>query len=197
MNNALIIFTKNPVYGKVKTRLAATVGKKKALEIYTGLISHTVLITKKFSGNKIVFYSDEIISDDVWKNGYKKHLQFGNDLGERMKNAFDFIFKSKYDKAVIIGTDCPELNEEIIINAFIQLNKNDIVIGPAADGGYYLLGMKKNQHQLFENIEWSTDNVFKTTINLCIQNNLDFYLLPTLHDVDEEKDLIYLNLIHI
>ena len=196
MNNALIIFTKNPVYGKVKTRLAATIGKKKTLEIYTDLINHTFLITKNFAGDKIVFYSDEIISDDVWKNGYSKQRQHGNDLGEKMKTAFDFIFKNKNSKAIIIGTDCPELNEEIISKAFIQLDKHDIVIGPAADGGYYLLGMKKIQHQLFKNIEWSTDNVCKTTINLCKQNNLNYFLLPTLHDVDEEKDLIYLNLIH-
>ena len=191
MKRALIIFTKNLVYGKVKTRLAATVGNDKALEIYKQLIKHTHSISHKAKANKFVFYSDSIEEEDVWKN-YQKQLQKGNDLGEKMANAFMYAFKNNYREAIIIGTDCPELDEQIIADAFEQLKKYDVIIGPAADGGYYLLGIKKLYRQLFEDIEWSTKTVFSATINQCNKNQLTHFVLPVLHDVDEEKDLQYM-----
>ena len=164
MNNALIIFTKNFVYGKVKTRLAATIGKDKAFEIYKKLIGHTYTIVQQVNYDKIVFYTDEIEVNDVWKDDYQKQLQTGHDLGEKMMNAFIYMFKNNYSKAVIIGCDCPELIEQIINDAFEQLDNCNVVIGPAADGGYYLLGMKKVYEQLFENMRWSTDKVYEETI---------------------------------
>lgn len=190
--NVLLIFTKNAVYGKVKTRLAATVGNDKAFEIYKDLTQHTYAVTKQLACDKIVFYSDEIDVDDKWKSNYQKQLQQGNNLGERMANAFDYVFKKKYSKVVIIGSDCPELTGQILNDAFKQLEKYDVVIGPAADGGYYLLGIKKLHLQLFENISWSTGEVSDETIKRCYENNFSYFLLPTLHDVDEEKDLKYM-----
>lgn len=195
MKEALIIFTKNPVHGKVKTRLAATVGNDRALEVYTALINHTHAITKYLNCDKIVFYADEIIENDAWKHGYAKHLQQGKDLGERMMNAFEYCFNQGYSKVEIIGTDCPELNEDTINSAFNKLNKYNVIIGAAADGGYYLLGMGKMHKKLFENIEWSTNKVFDKTIERCNQSDLTYFLLPLLHDVDEENDLPYMNYI--
>lgn len=149
MKNVLIIFTKNPLYGKVKTRLAATVGNDKALEAYKTLTNHTHAITYYLNCSKIVFYTDEIVEDGIWKD-YQKQLQHGTDLGERMMNAFEYVFQNEYLKAVIIGCDCPELTEQIIKKAFEHLDKYDVVIGPAADGGYYLLGMKKLYESYFK-----------------------------------------------
>jgi rSAM/selenodomain-associated transferase 1 len=189
---ALIIFTKNIAFGRVKTRLAATIGNDKALKIYLQLIQHTYLITHQLKTDRIVFYSDKIEANDIWNDGYKKQLQHGNDLGERMMNAFQNVFQNDYSCAIIIGTDCPELDEKMVMNAFEVLDKYDVVIGPSADGGYYLLGMKTMHEQLFKNIQWSTNIVLQTTSERCNANNLSYFLLKELHDVDEENDLQYL-----
>jgi uncharacterized protein len=189
--NALIIFAKNLVYGKVKTRLAASVGNDAAFSIYKALLRHTRSVADFINADKIVFYSDKIEHNDEWNNDYSKTIQFGKDLGERMKNAFEGTFKNDYNKAMIIGTDCPFLPEQIIEDAFEKLNERDVVVGPAYDGGYYLLGMKKLHPCLFKNIHWSTPEVLKETLLACDKNDLDYFLLPALPDIDEEKDLIH------
>ncbi len=190
---ALLIFTRNPEPGKVKTRLAATLGAAKAFTIYNQLLEHTISVTNYLPVDKIVFYSNQIVQEDNWNDKYyQKQVQLGSDLGARMSNAFGYAFQNGFDRTVIIGTDCPELNAGIIMNAFAYLNNHDVVIGPAADGGYYLLGMKQHYSQLFENIAWSTETVFDQTIAICKRNNVSYSQLPVLHDVDEEKDLIHL-----
>ncbi len=192
---ALLIFTKNPEAGKVKTRLAATVGDKEALAIYRQLLSHTISVTEYLPIDKFVFYSSHILQEDIWNNKhFFQQVQAGSDLGERMKNAFDVTFQNGYDKIVIIGTDCPDLNAAIIMNAFVYLNLHDVVIGPAEDGGYYLLGMKQLHSHLFENITWSTSIVLDETGTKCAALQLDYCLLPVLKDIDEEKDLQTFNL---
>jgi uncharacterized protein len=187
----LIIFYKNLVQGKVKTRLAATIGVDKAFDLYKAMVEKTHLISHKIKVDKIVFYSDEITKDDIWNNHFKKQLQRGDDLGEKMMNAFKDAFAMGYTKAVLIGTDIPSLTEDILNNAFNKLDNNDVVIGPAYDGGYYLLGMKVLHTSLFKDIEWSTSQVFEQTIFRIDNLNLNYSLLPQLHDIDEEKDLIH------
>lgn len=190
---ALLIFTKNAEAGKVKTRLAATIGNEAALSIYMQLIAHTIAVTEALPVDKFVFYSGYIEREGAWSNkNYFKQLQQGNDLGERMSQAFAFAFQKGHNQIVIIGTDCPELNAEIIINAFALLNKHDVVIGPAEDGGYYLLGMKQHYSELFENMHWSTNTVFDETARKCAALQLAYCLLPVLKDIDEEKDLVHL-----
>jgi len=190
MKEALLIFTRNPQPGKVKTRLAATIGNEATLQIYKQLLLHTVSMTYQLPIDKIIFYSDYIDQEDVWESTYyHKQVQQGSELGERMKNAFASTFEREYNKIVIIGTDCPGLNAEIIMNAFATLDKNDVVIGPAEDGGYYLLGMKQLNRALFEDIHWSTSTVLDDTKNKCAALHLKYGLLPLLKDIDEEKDL--------
>lgn len=187
---ALLIFTKNPEAGKVKTRLAATIGNEEALSVYKELVLHAISATEHLPVDKFIFYSNHVEQEDVWNNKYYyKEVQHGNDLGERMENAFDAIFQKRYDKVVIIGTDCPDLNAGLIMDAFEYLHLNDVVIGPAEDGGYYLLGIKKPQPELFEKIKWSTATVLHDTIRKCISLQLSYFLLPVLSDIDEEKDL--------
>ena len=196
--NALIIFVKNLIKDHVKTRLAKTLGDDVALNIYKQLLKNTHDKIQTLKIDKIVFYSN-FIEDDIWENDlFQKEIQEGNDLGERMENAFKSLaveqagsFTAGYKKAIIIGTDCPGINKSLLENAFAKLNGYDIVIGPATDGGYYLLGMEKVHSFLFHNIEWSTNSVFQQTINLCNRNNLSYFLLPELSDIDEEKDLIH------
>ena len=122
MSSALIIFVRNPVLGKVKTRLASTLGDEKALEIYRILLRHTSDVTKDLAVDKFVFYDDHIDQNDIWENDiFEKFLQQGSDLGERMTKAFDYLFKKKYSKVIIIGSDCFELSESILSQAFDAL----------------------------------------------------------------------------
>lgn len=188
----LIIFAKKPVYGKVKTRLAVSIGHAAALGVYRQLLSHTLDIATKVKVEKIIFYSDEAAPDSRAVPSFRSTTQYGVDLGERMKNAFADVFRQGYAKAVIIGTDCPAIGETIVAAAFDTLHKKDVVIGPAYDGGYYLLGMKRVHPPLFEHIPWSTAAVFEKTVATCNTNGLSYSLLPPLPDVDEEKDLLYL-----
>ena len=185
-----MVFIKNPTLGKVKTRLAASVGNEKALDIYKSLLNHTYIESRKITADKIVFYSDFIDSNDAWaKSGFSQELQKGNHLGEKISNAFIKAFNMGYKKVLIIGSDCPELKESHIKDAFTYLHQHDAVIGPAYDGGYYLLGLNKFHPELFQNKNWSTENVLLDTISDFIKLRLLFKLLPTLHDIDDEKDL--------
>ncbi len=201
--NALIIFIKNPVKGQVKTRIARTVGDDCALEIYLKLSKITrenVLILRGVT--IYVFYSDFIETNDDWSNEhFEKQVQTGNDLGERMFNAFDFVFK-KHNSVCIIGSDCPTLSATILQEAFDKLNAFDCVLGPSTDGGYYLLGIKNNINSvknkifsftqslrsLFDTIVWSTETVLSETLERMKKNHQTVSLLPALTDIDEETD---------
>jgi uncharacterized protein len=186
----LIIFYKNPKAGKVKTRLAATVGDAKALDIFEKLALHTKSITGNLGIDKIVFYSDAIDLMDIWPNAtYLKAMQQGNDLGERMKNAFTAGFETGYTSICIIGTDCYELTEQMIRQAFESLQSADAVIGPARDGGYYLLGMNEPHSSIFENKRWSTDSVLQDTLSDFKSLGLNYVRMQELRDVDTEDDL--------
>lgn len=186
----LIIFYRNPVLGKVKTRLAATVGDMKALDVFQALAAHTRDVTASLSCDKTVYYSDSIASSDMWPaETFVKSLQQGDDLGERMKNAFDNAFKKQYGSACIIGTDCAELTPAIITDGFQRLKRADAVIGPAHDGGYYLLGMKQMFSPVFENKQWGTQSVLEETVRDFVSADLKVVSLPLLRDVDREDDL--------
>jgi uncharacterized protein len=188
--NQLIIFVRNPEIGKVKTRLAATIGDEKALAIYFQLIAHTRSISEAVQVDKALYYSNFIDREDFWDNHvFDKKLQRGNDLGDRMSNAFNEAFNNGYQSVCIIGTDCWELNQPLLDAAFQALKKYEVVIGPARDGGYYLLGMKSLHESLFKNKVWSTDAVFRDTIRDINALKLSCFTLPELNDVDEEKDL--------
>ncbi|MDC0870292.1 TIGR04282 family arsenosugar biosynthesis glycosyltransferase [Flavobacteriaceae bacterium] len=186
--NLLIIFTRNPVLGKVKTRLAKTVGDKTALDIYHFLLQKTKEVTNKISCDKKVYYSEKIIEDDLWDQSiYQKREQYGNDLGEKMKNAFNDSFKNNYEKIIVIGSDLFDLEPSHINEAFKKLNHNNVVIGPALDGGYYLIGLKKLHPKIFQNKNWGTSSVRKETLkNL---EKVDVHLLPMLNDVDVIEDI--------
>lgn len=188
--NLLIIFIKNLIPGKVKTRLAVTLGNKKALNIYKLLLHHTFEITNKLKCDKVIYYSDEIIYNDEWHQaGYHQKLQQGKELGERMSNAFENTFSKKYKKAVIIGSDCFQLSSGIIQESFNRLEENDVVMGPAKDGGYYLLGLKQMMKELFIHKSWGMSSVLPDTINDVIKSGKTFYLLQELRDVDTEADV--------
>lgn len=186
----LLIFIKNPELGKVKTRLAATIGDKETLHIYQQLLSHTREITFPLSCDKAVFYSDYIDNHDEWDNTvYKKFLQQGDDLGQKMLHAFKKGFEMGYESICIIGSDCYELSADSIIKALDLLNHHEIVMGPTLDGGYYLIGMNHLHEFLFRNKSWSTSSVMVDTVKDIEKNKLHAKLLGVLSDVDKEADL--------
>jgi rSAM/selenodomain-associated transferase 1 len=186
----LIIFYRNPELGKVKTRLASTIGDSKAFSIYLLLAEHTRSIAENLGISKALYYSDYVDENDGWSNSkYQKYVQVGKDLGERMANAFQDGFKNGYKSICIIGTDCLELKAQVINEAFRRLLTHDIVIGPAHDGGYYLLGMNHLHTALFGNKTWSTNTVLTDTLHDVKLLGLSLWQLQTLCDIDEEKDL--------
>lgn len=184
----LLIFTRNPEKGKVKTRLAKTIGDDAALEFYKYLLQHTQEVTKDLEVVKQVFYSEKIPENDLWDEEiFQKRLQKGADLGERMKNAFVKGFAEGFEQIVIIGSDLLELTTADLQQAFSDLKKHDAVIGPAKDGGYYLLGMKKLHPDVFSNKNWSTNTVFEETLNDFKTEKVA--LLRELNDIDVYEDI--------
>lgn len=186
----LIIFYRNPELGKVKTRLAATIGDAKAFSIYLLLSEHTRSITQKLGVSKALYYSNHIDQNDGWPNDkYRKYVQAGSDLGEKMEHAFCNGFAEGFKSICIIGTDCLELKSSIINEGFRRLLTHDVVIGPANDGGYYLLGMNYLHSTLFRNKTWSTERVLADTLHDINLQGLSCWQLQPLCDIDEEKDL--------
>ena len=184
----LMVFVRNPQLGTVKTRLATTVGDKVALEIYIELMRHTAKITHKVSADKKVFYSEKIEQHDVWTEmNFSKALQTKGTLGQRMGNAFRTAFEKGYKKVLIVGSDLYSLKTSHIEKALHQLDKKEVVIGPAQDGGYYLLGLKKNLPALFCNKSWGTSTVLKETLNDLKLKSI--FLMEPLNDIDNFEDL--------
>lgn len=190
LKNLLLIFYRNPELGKVKTRLAATIGDDRALAIYYRLAAHTREVTTALLVDCRVCYSNFVDREDAWDNArYQKVKQEGADLGDKMQHAFQAGFRDGYRHICIIGTDCLELTNTIIQDAFRKLHEHDAVLGPARDGGYYLLGLQTQQPRLFQQKQWSTNTVLQETINDLQEMKLSVALLPVLRDVDEEGDL--------
>ena len=185
---ALIIFTRNPELGKVKTRLATTIGDAAALEVYHKLLEHTVDITQTLKVDKFVFYSEQIQENDHWDTTiYYKELQKGTNLGERMHHAFELLFKKGYRQIIIVGSDIFELTTKNIQEAFTGLDTANFVVGPALDGGYYLLGMNTLNKSLFEHKKWGTSTVLKATLKNLAHEKVA--LLATKNDIDTYDDL--------
>ncbi len=193
MNNekttsCLLIFIKNIEKGKVKTRLAQTLGDEKALQIYQALLNHTREICLPVPVQRHLYYSQYIDETDAWeKTNFIKKVQSKGNLGKRMQLAFQTAFRDA-EKVVIIGSDCASLTSELIVQAFAQLDRFDVVLGPALDGGYYLLGMRQFIPSLFENIAWSTATVLDETIKKGMTEGHSYFLLPELSDIDYAED---------
>ena len=186
--NLLLVFTRNPELGKVKTRLAKTVGNATALKIYIFLLKRTRDIAVKVAADKAVYYSVKIRENDIWDASiFQKHQQVGEDLGIRMLHAFKNGFKAGYKKVIIIGSDLYDLTSETIENAIIALENNEVVIGPAEDGGYYLLGMNSLEEKIFKNKDWGTETVRKDTLEDLKDKKV--FLLGELNDVDIFEDI--------
>lgn len=190
MNKTLIIFVKNPIPGKTKTRLAASVGHEKALKMYQQLLDYTEEQTAALPATKkLLFYSEAIVTDDGWsKDVFDKRVQSGPDLGSRMQNALQAAFQEGATQVIIIGSDCPGVTTDLLKSAQEKLEQHEVVLGPATDGGYYLLGMNAFYPSLLQGIAWSTESVATQTRQQAIAAGLTLGELTTLSDVDYLED---------
>jgi rSAM/selenodomain-associated transferase 1 len=183
----VLVFQKNAILGKVKTRLASGMGEARALEIYRHLVQSTYSVLEDVAVPVWTYFSD-YIPETVNPPIAKSFVQDGQDLGERMAHAFARSFESGMDKVVLIGTDCPTLQSHHLHEAFEALTHSDLVLGPATDGGYYLIGMKRRADYLFEGITWSTAEVLSQTLALATAHGLNSILLDELSDIDTQED---------
>ncbi|MBU1196716.1 MAG: TIGR04282 family arsenosugar biosynthesis glycosyltransferase [Proteobacteria bacterium] len=195
---ALIVFLKFPEKGKVKTRLSRDLNKDFVFELYKAFVSD--LVEKLRSVRNTFFFvwplmekTDEekkVLENLIGREVYF-YCQQGDHLGDRMANAFNTVFDQGCEQAVLIGTDIPEINADLIFNAFDMLEKNAAVIGPATDGGYYLIGFRKSgfSKSVFDGIEWSTQQVLSRTIAGMNQQGITCGFLPKLDDIDTLEDL--------
>ena len=195
-NNYASVMVKYPQLSQVKTRLAKTIGDEKALEVYLLLLENVCnqCIPLDDLSYQLGCFITPIEKMAEFKKMYNKFSfyspQKGKDLGARMRHAFDTLFENKKaEKALLIGADIPNLNSEIIENAFKVLSSHDIVVGPSDDGGYYLVGMKSVHICLFENIDWGSSTVLEETLQKCNKNSLSVAQLEVLSDLDREEDL--------
>lgn len=191
----LIVFLKYPEPGRVKTRLARDIGWKDASLIYSEIAQSVIRkVSRSNDYETLIFFDPPERKEDVrrWLKNTDLTLlpQEGNPLGERMLDAFERVFSLEATSAVIIGTDCLEVSDKIVLEAFQALRRGvDAVLGPARDGGYYLLGLNKPFPWVFKGIEWGTNLVLSQTIKKIEEKNLRFKLLKTLTDVDTIRDI--------
>ncbi|MEQ6125275.1 TIGR04282 family arsenosugar biosynthesis glycosyltransferase [Pseudotenacibaculum sp. MALMAid0570] len=187
----LIVFVKNIILGKVKTRLAKTIGDVGAFKIYSELFSITEEESKKVEAKRHIYFSDVIIPSK-WEND-QKFVQKGENLGMRMQNAFQQGFDEGYENIILIGSDLPDISKEVIEKGFKNLKNNELVFGPADDGGYYLIGMSKMNSSVFKDKPWSKSTLLDVTLQEISKQQRSVFLLETLNDIDTFEDLVNSN----
>ena len=186
--NLLIVFVKNILLGKVKTRLAKTIGDFGAFEVYKELVEITELETNRLENCDVHIYFSDIAIESKWP-GKSKFVQEGETLGERMENAFKNGFDQGYKKIIGIGSDLPDLNADVMLEGFQALEEMQTVFGPSEDGGYYLIGMTSLHNCIFEGKSWSTDKLLGETLDDLKKNQISVSLLEELKDIDNIEDL--------
>ncbi|MFN8396344.1 MAG: TIGR04282 family arsenosugar biosynthesis glycosyltransferase [Bacteroidia bacterium] len=188
-DRALIIFTKNPVLGKVKTRLARTMGDEAALAAYLEMVAHVRKVAADVDAHRAVFYTDFIDEEDEWQRPtFEKYLQSPGDLGHRMASAIQTMLDAGYKKVALVGSDFLDLQVQHLSRALRMLEHHDAVLGQADDGGYYLIGMRRVEPSVFSGIDWSTDRVFSQTKAAIEALGWSLHTLPVVQDIDEESD---------
>jgi rSAM/selenodomain-associated transferase 1 len=191
----ILVFLRAPEKGKVKTRLARDIGDTKALALYKTFVK-LILLAVKNSGieHRICFFPEDRLSllSDWLGMDHIYYPQSGDDLGQRMENTLVHAFDQGAEKAVLVGSDIPDIRPHHFLEAFDLLEQKNMVIGPSLDGGYWLIGFQKNGFcpDLFRHMIWGTDTVFADTIEKCRSAGLSSGILPSLRDIDTLADLL-------
>jgi rSAM/selenodomain-associated transferase 1 len=186
----LLIFLKAPRPGLVKTRLAEAIGPGAAASAYRTLVQ--TLLTRFAKCKSIeLHYAPEDALEEIqgWlRPGWIARPQSPGDLGRRLHTSFENSFAAGAKRTVIIGSDCPSIEWQDVATAWSSLADHDVVLGPAPDGGYWLIGLNAPQEHLFRNIAWSTETVLSETLKRCQATGLSTVLLRELRDVDTKED---------
>ena len=190
MASKLIIFVKAPRPGEVKTRLAKTLGRDRACAAYRKLVDRLLSNLKSLSDVELCYAPPEAEKEIApWlRPDWRAVPQTAGNLGARLSNAFARAFASGAERVVVIGSDCPYVTAKDITEAFEKLAERDVAVGPATDGGYWLIGLRQPQPALFEKIAWSTDAVLAETLSRARAGGLKIHLLRLLSDVDTAED---------
>lgn len=200
ISEQLIIFTRYPEPGKAKTRLIPVLGKEGAANLHRLMAQRTIATSLVLQNSRelsvAIHYTDssQQLMQEWLGTDVIYHQQSDGDLGARMSAALQKSWDLGIDKVVIIGTDCPKLKSEIIAKAFDELSEKDLVLGPAKDGGYYLIGLRRIIPELFDGIKWGTDEVFAETLAIAQKLSLSIAVLPVLADIDRPEDLLGLDI---
>lgn len=184
----LIVFAKNIVLGKVKTRLAKTQGDSFAFNVYSRLVDITERESLRVTNADVHVYFSDVVINSKWPNE-QKFVQQGESLGDRMKHAFEQGFAAGYERIIGVGADLPDLSAAVMEEGLNALESNDTVFGPSEDGGYYLIGMRKMIPQIFEEKPWSTDSLLQLTMDELKSLDYTTATLGVLNDVDTIEDL--------
>ncbi len=186
----IIVMARVPREGRVKTRLAVGIGNEKALEVYTSLLRYTLEVVASVDSYRFLYLDgeSEALPESAHLTCFEIRKQTGSGLGEKMYHALR-AHTSDNRPTLIIGTDCPYLKAGHLEQAFDALNDTDFVIGPARDGGYYLLGGRSFPEELFNNMSWSTPMVFRETVLRITGLLASYRLLEPLSDIDDEASL--------
>ena len=195
--NGVLVFIKSPETGKIKSRLSTSIDKEIVKSIYKLFVQDLLKNLEKLQYEKIICYHPKNASDEIKKwlgTDYIYLPQTGRNLGERLKNGFIQGFENGFTKLIAIGSDSPDMNIDFFNDAIKNLDSCDTVIGPSIDGGYYLIGFKKNSFypEVFDDIPWSTEFVYKKSLDSINKANLKVHILPLWHDVDTIEDLFNL-----
>jgi rSAM/selenodomain-associated transferase 2/rSAM/selenodomain-associated transferase 1 len=196
----IIVFTRFPEPGKTKTRLIPALGAEGAAHVQTQMTEHTLATIQEFKQHQLAAY--DAVSVDVRFAGGSYSLmqrwlglqwqytpQGDGDLGDRLRRAFQDAFEQGARSVLAIGIDCPDITVSILTEAFHHLTSHDLVIGPADDGGYYLIGLSKLVPECFHDIDWGTETVRQSTLTIAAELTLTVAQLQVLSDVDRPDDL--------
>lgn len=187
---ALGVFFRTPEMGRCKSRLARALGEEKAFDIYKAMLSATFDNLGNLGGIDVFGFYDGLKPVHLPINPILEFFpQKGETLGDRMYYALKQMLDSRYCKAALVGADIPDLPAQYIQDAFNYLDRNDLVLGPAEDGGYYLIGMKRPLALLFEGMQWGNDQVFGETVHRAVNHNISYALLPQWYDIDDIEGL--------
>lgn len=196
----LIVFTRYPEPGTTKTRLIPVLGKAGAANLHRLMAQRTIACALSLEKSRRLSVeihraggSQQLMQEWLGSNILCEN-QIDGDLGARMTAAFQNSFNSGVEKTAIIGTDCPDLKAEIMAQAFDKLSQHDLVLGPAKDGGYYLIGLRRSIPELFGGIHWGTSQVLTCTRAIAKKLDLNVAYLPTLADIDRPEDLLGLDI---
>jgi hypothetical protein len=196
VSECLIIFTRYPEPGKTKTRLIPALGAEGAATLQRQMTEHTLAQVKELQAKRLVSVEVYFVGGNQqlmqsWLGTSVIYRQQGDgDLGRRMAIAFQTALEAGKQRVVVIGTDCPDLKAEVMVKAFHALEQHDLVLGPAQDGGYYLIGLCRLIPELFTGISWSTAEVLQQTMSIAQRLELAVAYLPMLSDVDRPEDLV-------